>query len=372
MPNVDFNWFWSYGESRQDLIKRYRHIEVQSKMPVNVHYSNSLYGVAGEAAARVAGESYEHVVRNKVLRPLGLTSTGFSMPELISTSNFAIPYKARSYADAKAGRFDELPLDDDLPNDVAAGDIYSSALDLARWGQIVMKGGVQNGKQVLSKEGIAATLTAHTIGYGIIRDPDFGLSDQYGMGWGLSSYKGNNIYEHSGRTFGYMANLVMFPNAELVVAQVSNSDLTALLRFSAYHIADQVLGLRKSHDWLNNGTVATESYFVSETKTEEGIYPERIPNKPPTHELSAYAGKYDHPGFGTATIRLEGGKLHISFAAFRGVLAHYHYDSFTTVFEHVSVKLGELISFSTGADGRVSGVSFALFDTVINAKKEWN
>lgn len=195
-PSPDFNWYWTFGEPRLELIKRMRHVEVKPKMPSSVHYSNALYGVAGEAAAKVAGISYEQVVRSKVLRPLGLSSTGFSLQEIIKRPNHAVPFKADSYVDAVAGRFNQLPLDDDPANDVAAGDMYSSALDLARWGQVIMKEGMQNGKQVLSKEGVVATLTAHTIMNPAVRHPDFALSSQYGMGWKLNSYKGNNIIEH--------------------------------------------------------------------------------------------------------------------------------------------------------------------------------
>lgn len=156
-----------------------------------------MYSVAGEAAANAAGMPIEKLVRNRILRPLGLTNTGFTMGEMSDSPNHALPYMAASYEDAVAGRFIELPLDGGAEKSAAAGDMYASVLDLARWGQVIMKEGLYNGKQVLSKEGIAATLTAHTIFTPAIRDPDVGLSVQYGMGWGLGSYKGNNLYQHS-------------------------------------------------------------------------------------------------------------------------------------------------------------------------------
>jgi hypothetical protein len=64
---------------------------------------------------------------------------------------------------------------------------------------------------------------------------------------------------------------------------------------------------------------------------------------------------------------LEGGELHISLTAFKGVLAHYHYDSFTTVFEKATLAMGQMITFSTGTDGAMSEVSFAIFGTAIIA-----
>lgn len=195
MPDVDDVWFWS-NETRLELIKRMRHAEVKPKMPAVVNYNNAMYAVAGEAAARVAGVPFEKLVRDKIFRPLGLSHTGFSMTEMSENSNFAVPFSANSYEDAKAGRFTELPLDNAVQKVAAAGDIFSSALDLARWGHVIMKGGVLNGKQVLSKEGIEATLSAHTINSPAERDTDFALSVQYGMGWALNSYKGHNFYVH--------------------------------------------------------------------------------------------------------------------------------------------------------------------------------
>lgn len=155
-----------------------------------------MYCVAGEAAAKVAGIPFTKLVRNKVLKPLGLSNTGFSMSEMAKKPNFAVPFQAASYEDAVAGRFTELPLDGASDLSTAAGDMYASVLDLARWGQAVLSEGMVDGKQVLSKANIAATLTSQTVYAGYVRHPDLAPSTQYGMGWVLNQYKGNNIFEH--------------------------------------------------------------------------------------------------------------------------------------------------------------------------------
>ncbi|KAF9314024.1 hypothetical protein BG003_004591 [Podila horticola] len=323
-----------------------------------------MYTVAGEAAANAAGVSFEQLVRNKIFTPLGLSSMGFTKREMCKSPNHALPFTAASYEDAIAGRFIELdPLDDAVEKRTAAGDMYSNVLDLARWGQVVMRGGELNGMQVLSKEGIQATLSAHNIVDPANRDPDFGLSIQYGMGWMLNSYRGNNVYEHSGSSHGYITNLALFPNADLVIAHLTNAQLTALPRRAAFHIADEILGLRKTRDWMTETSIQfTKDMYSLTDKMAQGSFPERVPNKPPAHALTEYAGEYDHLGFGTVTVRLERGQLHIAFAAFKGELAHYHFEAFTTVFEHTPQKMGRLITFSTGPDGKVSGVTFAALE----------
>ncbi|KAG0029357.1 hypothetical protein BGZ81_003875 [Podila clonocystis] len=357
-PSLDASWFWG-NETRRDLIRRIRHVPVDPKLQSITNYNNVMYCVAGEAAANVAGIPIEHLVRDKIFRPLGLSSMGFTMRDMSKSPSHALPYKAASYEDAVAGRFIELPLDGMAEKSAAAGDIYASVLDLARWAQVIMKEGVHNGKQVLSKEGIAATLAAHTIMSPALRDPDVGLSLQYGMGWALGSYKGNNLYQHRGRVFGYMTDLAIFPNAELVVAVLTNSDLTGLPAFVKLQAADEILGLSKTRDWLTVEAVATTAalYNISDGMAK-GNFPEKVSNKPPAHEVGAYTGEYFHSGFGTIAIRLDEDELHISYEAFKGVLTHYHFESFITVLRHgKALEMGQLLTFQTGANGNVSGVS---------------
>ncbi|KAF9377212.1 hypothetical protein BGX21_003253, partial [Mortierella sp. AD011] len=68
-PPVDSAW---EGETapRKELIKRLKYIKTGSKLRSYVIYNNIMYGVAGEAAANVAGTSYEDLVLEKVLKPL--------------------------------------------------------------------------------------------------------------------------------------------------------------------------------------------------------------------------------------------------------------------------------------------------------------
>ncbi|KAG0331173.1 hypothetical protein BG000_011129 [Podila horticola] len=214
------------------------------------------------ADANVAGVTLEQLVHVKIFKPLGLSNTGFSMAEMSKNKDFAMPNYADSYEDAVAGRFIETPLDAPAKMIAATGDMYATVLDLIRWGQVIMKEGMQDGKQILSKEGIFATLTAHTILRPALRDPDLGLSEQYGMGWILGTYKGNNYYQHC--------------------------------------------------------------------------------------------------------------QLHMTLEAFKGVLTHYHFDTFTTVLRHTEERFGKLVTFSTGADDRVVSVSFAapfIPDAITYAKK---
>ncbi|KAF9314020.1 hypothetical protein BG003_004587 [Podila horticola] len=347
-PPLGMSWMWGTEDVR-DLIKRIRHVEVKSKLGVITNYNNIMYCVAGEAAATLP------LVHNKVLKPLGLSNTGFTMGEIAKKPNFAVPFQAASYEDSVAGRFTELPLDGASEESTATGDMYASVLDLARWGQTILTEGMVDGKQVLSKAGIAATLTSQTVYAGYVRHPDLAPSMQYGMGWILNNYKGNKIFEQGGKHFGYLTYLALFPNTELVVAHITNADTTSLPMYLAYHVADQLLGLPKSMDWLKfDAILATKNMWGMNEALEKGNFPPQVPNMPPTHELSAYAGEYFHP----ALARLLSGWIKMS------------YISRTKHSKHTALRMGELITFSIGTDGNVSEISFSARGAPVIAVKK--
>ena len=135
-------------------------------------------------------------------------------------------------------------------------------------------------------------------------------------------------------------------------------------------MADEILGLHKTKAWLTETAIPlTKKMYAANNERSKASFPKRVLSKPPAHELIEYAGVYDHPGFGTATVRLEAGKLHMTVAAFKEVLAHYHFDSFTTVLQHPGLKMGQLVTFSTSPNGKVTGATFALLEDAYFFKK---
>ncbi|KAF9081148.1 hypothetical protein BGX27_005041, partial [Mortierella sp. AM989] len=90
--------------------------------------------------------------------------------------------------------------------------------------------------------------------------PDFAPVEAYGMGWLLTSYKENVLYTHSSGINGYTANLAVYPDSELVIAHLANSDRAYLSLFS-YYIADEIFGLPKTADWAEDAVNTSRSMF---------------------------------------------------------------------------------------------------------------
>lgn len=178
------------------LINQLKHLDMPSKMSPVVNYNNLAYAVAGEAAAKVAGMSYAELIETKILNPLGLKDAGLSLPEMKRRPNYAMPYDAASYEEAKKGIHEEGYMDEIPLADAPAGDIYMNVLDLAKWGSVIMKKGELNGKQVLNKGSIQETLKSHNFAPLPQRRRDFAPTLGYGLGWMLDTYKGHTYMQH--------------------------------------------------------------------------------------------------------------------------------------------------------------------------------
>jgi CubicO group peptidase (beta-lactamase class C family) len=373
---------------------------MNSKLSSKFLYNNAMYAVAGEAAANVMGISYEDVVREKVIQPLNLANTGFSQTEMKKCSNHASGFSASSLQDAQKGNFKSVGLDETYMACAPAADMYSNVQDMVKWGRTVVKLGELDGKQVLDRKSVETTLTAHTIVPGPRRMPELALVWTYGLGWGLDSFKGHAFYHHSkelscnmllraghrtspifclvysngiivrsttctaGATGGFSSSLILFPDEDLVIAQLFNIRHSELSPCIAYYVADKILGLPTTKDWLFDVAIrSTEEAYEALEKRRIGNLPEHVFNKHPSHSLDVYVGEYSHPVFGRFSVRLENDMkeekpegLVFDLWTFEGRLEHYHFDHFVLRLVSMSINQPYLAMFQTGADGKVASI----------------
>ncbi|KAF8982814.1 hypothetical protein BGZ46_000540 [Entomortierella lignicola] len=379
-PDIDVAWFRN-TTPRRDLIKQMRHVKVEAKLGSKTEYNNMMYAVAGEAAANVAGVSYEKLVIDKIIDPLGLTNTGFGPIEMSQRSNYAMPYGAASLDDAKNGLYELGYLDEIYMADAPAGDIYSNVLDVVRWGRVIMKHGELDGKQVLNKKSVEKTLRGYTIMERKRRTPEFAPVLTYGLGWNLDSYKGQTVYHHGGLNPGYSTELALIPDSDLVIASFSNISVAGLLAPIHWYILDELLDLPRTQDWISEVAVQTclEDYEYYDDEAN-GALPEVIEDQPPRHKLQAFVGEYSHAVFGDISIRLEKSKtghgedeeesLYFNMRTIDSKMEHYHFDSYKCFLHDFAFKRFILVDFQTGLDGKLEGFKVDnLGDELLEFKK---
>ncbi|KAF9162301.1 hypothetical protein DFQ26_003692 [Actinomortierella ambigua] len=360
-PSLDLDWYHR-PESRPELIKQLRNVDPEVPFRSAFVYNNIMYAVAGEAAARIAGTSYERLVLDKVLRPVGMTSSGLSLAEMISRPNHALPYVSKSFEAAQKGEVFRATPDTLYMTDAPAGDIYANIIDLSRWARAIMNNGQLDGKQVLAKETVQTITTPWNI------EQDFSRHDPastaaYGLGWAIESYKGHRVVQHGGANPGYRTSLVLFPDDDLAIVCLSNNNINNLVDEIPYYIVDRFFNLPTTTDWLFDVAVTTTKrtykYIGEDATQRELFFPPQIKDKPASRNLKEFAGEYTHPYGMKLTVKVVEGRgkkaptLAYKFVDFEGTLDHYHYDSFRIRVVQDYYKISVLVTFVSGPDGSI-------------------
>ncbi|KAG0250697.1 hypothetical protein DFQ27_009239 [Actinomortierella ambigua] len=364
-PRLDIEW-WLRPEGRLELIKLLRHVDPEKPIRSDFIYNNHMYSVAGEAASRIAGVSYEDVVLDKLIYPLDMKDSGFTLAEMSRRPNHALSYHCKSFESAQKGETYRLHVDGIPESLIPAGDLYSNVLDLTRWARAIMHEGCLDQQQVLHKETVEKITTAWNI---VNRKP--GSTDSsimaYGLGWGIVHYKGHQSWRHEGASPGYHSNIALFPQDDLAVVCLANNSVSSLISYIPNYISDRVLNLPTSKDWLFNEAVedAKKAYKAFDPAELEKFLPPKLGNKPTMRELKDFVGNYTHPYATPLTIQTmtgEDGKdaLVCKIFHFESTLEHYHYDSFRLNVWDDKDPILALLTFVSGDNGSIQQCRFLL------------
>ena len=121
-------------------------------------YNNS-FEPAGVLIARLTGKSLGEALAERILRPLGMTSTGFIVPAA-ERNRVTTLYMPDMQTGAPAPFEDpSLALDETIPFESGAGGLSSTTDDLLRFGRMLLGGGELEGVRVLSQASIDEMMT---------------------------------------------------------------------------------------------------------------------------------------------------------------------------------------------------------------------
>jgi CubicO group peptidase (beta-lactamase class C family) len=196
-----------------------------------------MFMTAGYLAGRLAGMTWEDVIRRRVLLPLGMQDTNFSVLESQKSADFARPYK-----NAK-DEVKEVPfyfLDAIGP----AGEINSSADDLAQYVLFHLGNGKHGTQPLLSENSALQMQTPQMVIQGASPYRELG-EGSYGMGFFISDYRGHKQVEHGGAIDGFTARLSFMPLEKIGVVVLTNLDSgrNMLPTIVSYNVFDRLLGL---------------------------------------------------------------------------------------------------------------------------------
>jgi CubicO group peptidase (beta-lactamase class C family) len=86
LPRHDLVWY-SSGFTREQLVEKLRYLELNKPIRSTFQYNNLMFLTAGYLGGRISGTSWEDLVRQRVLEPLGMTTTKFSSEDARKTAD---------------------------------------------------------------------------------------------------------------------------------------------------------------------------------------------------------------------------------------------------------------------------------------------
>ena len=176
-------------------VRSYAMLPLEFEPDSKYSYSNAGINTAGRIIEVVSGMPYEQFMDQRLFEPLGMKDTTF-WPNAKQLRRLAKSYKANA---AKNGLEEttitqlRYPLSDRTRQPMPAGGLFSTASDVARYCQMILNGGVLDGKRYLS-EAVVKQMTS--------KQTSDAVDTKYGFGWSV----GDGEFGHGG---AYATNMTV-------------------------------------------------------------------------------------------------------------------------------------------------------------------
>ena len=285
--------------------------------PDSAHkYSNLAFGLLGEVIARVSGQLYEGFITSELLEPLGMESTTFE-PEG--------DLKARTATGYQGKPFEEFPDSTPYPSmggQVAAGQLYSTVEDLARW--LIFHLGHASDEE--SDSTVLSTRSRKEMQRPLFMKEDWSVG--YGTPWVLDRKKDEIALGHGGGIHGFGSEI----------------RFNAKRRLGVIVLMNRMVGAQE----LNSKIFET---MIEAEEANPASEPKKTPSQTPP-ELQEYLGLY-HGAFGL-TVKVEYGDGSLQINLFEAILEKTDEPG---IFRGTNGRLsGDRVVFGRSASGKVSNL----------------
>ena len=302
-PELIFNFDSITPKSMVESVANY---PLTAPLGAEFQYSNQMYAIGGYAAAEAAGANpadpypgYVALMQDRLLNPMGMTRSTFSLDEALASGDYA-----QEYGTNLDGSVSPISLvsDDGFTKTVAsAGALWSNASDMAAYLQTQMADGVApNGTQVVSAENLAKTHEGR-----VKTQPNPGLppfvnesAQAYGMGWVVGSYKGQPMLSHNGGTLAFTSNLAYLPDADLgiVILTSGTQGAEVLINALPFRLLELLFDQPDEIDPLLQQLLSGGQGGPSIGTLDASA-------------VAPYLGTYTNDALGDVTLRMQGDKL---------------------------------------------------------------
>ena len=352
----DSIWFKS-PFTRKELFEKLKFLEPQEPMRETFLYNNLMYAAAGNIIELKSGKTWEQFVRERILTPLDMKTTTYSISEMTQHPDHGVPYKE------KRDSFElyKIPYYEDTEGIAPAGALISNIDEISHWLIALMNDGKYNGKQVLPANVLKATLQP-AIGLPNTLGESQGfwelLNPAYGMGRETAAYRGHLMTFHGGDLPGFHSQVSFMPNDKIGVIVLVISDHSApLYNIVSYNVYERLLGIDQT-PWSQRRLQQRLAGKKAGTEARAKAGADRVSNTKPSHALADYAGEYENPAYGILKIGLKSDALQFGFHAFDFPMSHFHYDRFDTPDDEQYGRFS--LNFRTNPQGDIESAVISL------------
>lgn len=271
-------------------------------------YSNQMVAAGGYITTLAAGGSlptladdYVAEMNQRVFGPIGMEHTTLVMAEAEASLNHA-----SSHAYAVDGSYDVLPLSAEalLAPVTPSAMVWSNVDDLGRYLLTQMAGGVTpEGERVVSLANLSETWQPQV---------PISAGESYGLGWNISTFRGQPMIQHAGNMVGFTADLAFLPESDLGIVILTNASVANLftdeVRARAFELAFDI-------------DLGADDYFAFalEQRAEQFARSETtIGAAPDAGTVAPFLGDYVSPVFGAVRLTYEDGRMVFDAGEFQG------------------------------------------------------
>ena len=352
----DTIWYKS-DYSEKELFERLKYLEPKEPLRQMFLYNNMMYAGAGESIYLQSGKPWADFVREKILKPLDMNSTVYTIADMLKQPDHGVPFTERR----DSTEIYKIPYYEETNGLAAAGAIISNIEDMSHWLIALMNNGTYAGKNVLPSKVLQATLEpsiAQPNTAGETRGWWEVLNRTYGMGRQTAVYRGRPITFHGGDLPGFHSQVSFMPNERIgVIVFVIGDHIAPLYNPISYNVYERLLGMDQT-PWTDRLLAIRVKNKQADKEARSKAGAGRVMNTQPSHPLADYVGEFEHPSYGILKIGLKDNQLQFDFHKIHFAMTHFHYDRFDTPDDEQDGKWS--VNFATNPQGDIDKATMSL------------
>jgi CubicO group peptidase (beta-lactamase class C family) len=354
LASGDILWYRT-DLTQAEILRRAQFIPISYSFRSGFVYQNIMYAAAGAVVEAASGMPWTEFVATRIFQPLGMTRTVATLAGTAGVPNVATPHDRVDGQVRPIGNAAVDPV-------AAAGSVWSSAADMAKWAAFMVDSGKAGGRRLLRPGTWAELFKPQTMVDPGGFYPTARLTrphwTTYGLGWFQQDYEGRMVQFHTGSIDGMVAIIGLIPDERLGVYVLANLDHVEVRHALMYRAFDTWLG-GGARDWSAELRQLYDGLAAQGDSARARAARQRVANTTPSLVLAGYAGVYADSLVGAVEVVLEDGRLSLRRGPYlRARLEHWHFDTFVARWENAWQGTTP-VTFTMGGGGTVDGLTMS-------------